>query len=84
MRFPSDRTADIRELSYIVAILGGMFLLAAANAWRKIYRKPKGDLTDAMDTPASARLKSAGLLTAIALGLSGLAAILGIVGWWNR
>ena len=74
----------MRDLSFMVAFLGGLFLLAAANAWWKIYRKPRGDLTDAMDTPASPRLKSAGFLTAVALGLSGLAAILGVVGWWIR
>ncbi|HET7817348.1 MAG TPA: hypothetical protein VFK58_07195 [Sphingomicrobium sp.] len=68
----------------MVAFLGGMFLLATANAWLKIYRKPKDDLTAASDTPASDRLKSAALLTGVSLGLSGLAAILAVVDWWTR
>lgn len=61
-----------------------MALLATAHAWVKIYREPNGDLTAASDTPASDRLKRAALLTAVSLGLCGVAAILGVAGWWTR
>ena len=65
---------------YVVAFLGALFLIASALAWWRIYRDPRGDLTvGAVD---SSRLAPAARLTAISLGLSGLAALGAIIEWF--
>lgn len=65
---------------YIIGLFGALFLVAAAVAWWRIYQDPRDDLT--IGGPDSARLKSAAMLTAISLGLSGLAALGAIVEWF--
>jgi hypothetical protein len=73
------------ELSYVVAVLAALVLLAAGVAWFKIVRNPKNDLTlGGGGKPDTKRLKRASRLIAVAVGLCGLAAFLAIVGWVLR
>jgi hypothetical protein len=73
----------MRELSYVIAFVAGLALLAAAGAWFKIARNPKNDLTaGGGGKPATERLKRASRLLAIALGLSGLAVVVAVIGWF--
>ncbi len=65
---------------YIIAFLGALFLMLSAVAWWRIYRDPRDDL--AVDGPESARVKPAAMLTAISLGLSGLAALAAVIQWF--
>lgn len=68
------------ELSYVLALLGGLFLLAAAAVWWRVYREASE--AEARAAGIDSRLMgSAAMLTSIAFGLSGVAAILAIVGW---
>ena len=63
----------MQVIVYVVAFLTALFLIASAVAWWRIYRDPREDLT--VGGAESARLKPAARLTAISLGLSGLAAL---------
>ena len=75
----------MRYLSYVIAICAALVLLAAAGAWLKIQRNPKNDLTaGGGGKPATNRLKWASGLVAVALGLSGLAAIVAVIAWTLR
>ena len=65
---------------YIVACLGALFLIASAVAWWRIYRDPRDDLL--VEGPQPARVKPAARLTAMALFLSGIAAIGAIIEWF--
>ncbi len=67
----------MREILYIVAFVAALSLLATAVAWWRIYRDPRDDLTVA--GPVSGRLKPAAMLTAVSLGLCGLAALLAVI-----
>ncbi len=73
----------MREVSYIVALVGGLFLIAAAMVWWRVY-------SEASEAKARAEgidtrlLSSAAMLTSVALGVSGLAAILAVVSWFLR
>jgi hypothetical protein len=73
------------EVSYILAFFGAVFLLAAAAAWLRIARSPS-ETEDAAARAGidSRRVKSAAIATAIAFAFSGVAAILGMVGWLLR
>jgi hypothetical protein len=71
----------MRVLSYIIAATAGLVLLAAAFAWYKIARKPKNDLVAGRGgRPATKRVRVASRLLMIALGLSGLAALVAVSG----
>ena len=70
----------MQVIVYVVAFVAALFLIASAVAWWRIYRDPRDDLT--VGGPDSARLKPAARLTAISLGLSGLAAIGAIIEWF--
>jgi hypothetical protein len=73
----------LRELSYVVALGGGLFLLSAAAVWWRVY-------TEASEAKAreagidSRLLGSAAILTSVAFGLTGVAAILAVIGWFAR
>ena len=73
----------MREVSYLVALVGGLFLIAAAAVWWRVY-------TDAGETKAreagidTRLLRSAAMLTSLAFAITGLAAILAVVGWFLR
>ena len=71
----------MREISFAIAALAGLALLAAAFAWAKIGRNPKNDLTAGIaGRPETRRLRTASRLLMIALALSGLAAIVAVSG----
>ena len=72
----------MREISYAVAFLGAIFLLAAAAAWWKVVSEPEHEPTEGRVGIDSRRVKAAAKTTAIAFCLSGLAAILAVVGWF--
>lgn len=75
----------MRAASYLVAFLGALFLLAAAAAWWKIARDPQEEEDAAARVGiGSRRMKSAAIATAIAFGLSGVAAMLAVVDWFIR
>lgn len=74
----------MRDLSYVLALLAGVFLLAAAISWWRIVREPEQEATEGRIGIDSRRVKSAAKTTAIAFGLSGLAAITAVVGWFIR
>lgn len=75
----------MRELSYVSAFFAGLILLTAAASWFKILRNPKNDLIAGRGgKPDTPRLKSAAMLTAVALGLSGVAMILAVLDWFLR
>jgi hypothetical protein len=73
----------MRDASFIVAIFGALFLLCAAGVWWKVVRKP-GDRTPDRAGVDSPRAKSAAMAVVIAFALSGLAAVLAIIGWVAR
>jgi len=73
----------MRDVSYLVAFFGGLFLLAAGIAWWRIGSDPETALR-ASPALASRRLESASMVVAIAFGLSGTASILAVVGWLLR
>jgi hypothetical protein len=71
----------MRELSFTIAAVAGLVLLAAAFAWFKIGLKPKNDLiAGSGGRPATRRLRTASRLIMIALVLSGLAAMVAVSG----
>ena len=75
----------MRELSYVIAAMAGLVLLAAAGAWFKIARNPKNDLTKgAGRKPETKRMRTASRLIAIGLGLSGLALFIAVIAWFLR
>ena len=74
----------MREISYVVALLGALFLLAAAAAWWKVVREPEPEATKGRVGVDSRRVKAAATATAIAFGLCGVAAIIGVVDWFIR
>ena len=73
----------MRTISYIVALLGGLILLGAGAAWWRLYTKASE--AEARAAGIDTRLfGSAAMLTSLALGVSGLAAILAVVSWFTR
>ena len=73
----------MREVSYVVAFFGALFLLAAAAAWWKVVSETEEE--SAVGRPGhSQRVKSAARATAIAFALSGIAAIVAVVDWFMR
>jgi hypothetical protein len=73
----------MREVSYLVGLLGGLFLLAAGAAWWRVYSSARE--ARAREAGIDTRLfGSAAMLTALAFGTSGLAAILAVVSWFTR
>ena len=74
----------MRELSYIIALMGGLVLLVAAAAWWKVVREPEPESKEGRDGLDSRRVKAAARTTAIAFALSGLAAIVAVVDWFMR
>ena len=74
----------MRTLSYIVALCGALFLIAAAGAWWKVVHEPEDEPTAGRDGVDSRRVKVAARITAIAFVLSGLAAIIAVLDWIVR
>lgn len=71
----------MREISYVVAFFGAVSLLASAAAWWTVVSETEEEPTGGRVGIHLHRVKSAATLTAIAFGLSGVAAVLAIVGW---
>ena len=72
----------MKEVSYVVALLGGVFLLAAGAAWWRVYTSARE--ARAREAGIDTRLfGSAAMLTAVAFGVSGIAAILAVVRWFT-
>jgi hypothetical protein len=73
----------MREISYVVALLGGLILIAAAAVWWRVY-------TEASEAKARASgidtrlFGSAAMLTSLAFAVTGAAAILAVIGWFIR
>ena len=74
----------MREVSYVVAFFGAIFLLAAAAAWWKVVSEPEREPTEKRVEIDSRRVRSAAKATAIAFCLSGVAAILAVLDWFFR
>ena len=74
----------MRSLSYVIALFSAFFLLAAAAAWWKVVNETEEEPTAGRVGVHSRRVKSAALATAIAFGLSGVAALLAVVDWFMR
>ncbi len=74
----------MREISYIIAFFAALFLLVAATAWWKVLSEPEQEATEGRVGVDSRRVKAAAKATAIALGLSGAAALVAVVGWFVR
>ena len=73
----------MREASYVLGLLGGLFLLAAAAVWWRVYSTTSEG--EARGVGIDTRLfRSAAMLTSVAFGVSGLAAVLAIVSWFIR
>lgn len=74
----------MRAASYVVALFSALFLIAAAVAWWNVVRQSDDEgAADRLELHLR-RVKSAAGLTAIALGLSGVAAIMAVTGWILR
>ena len=70
----------MRELSFAIAAVAGLALLAAAFAWLKIGSNPKNNfIAGPGGRPETKRLRMARILM-IALALSGVAAIVAVSG----
>ncbi len=74
----------MRDMSHVVALFGGIFLLAAAVAWWRVVREPEQEAITGRIGIHSKRVKAAARTTAIAFALSGVAAILALVDWFVR
>jgi hypothetical protein len=74
----------MREISYVIAFFGAISLLAAAAGWWKVVSETEEEPTAGRVGIHSQRVKSAAKLTAIAFALSGLAALVAVVGFFVR
>lgn len=71
----------MRDTSYIVGIIGALFLTVAALAWWRIARKPD------REPPTEKNIKrgnSAAMVIVVAFLLSALAAVVAVLGWFQR
>ena len=71
----------MRDFSYLVALFGILFLAVAGVAWWRIVRKPDAKPPTEKDTR---RANSAAMVIVIAFLLSAVAAVVAIVGWFQR
>ena len=71
----------MRNVSYLVALIGGLFLVAAAVAGWRILRKPDEEPPTEKN---KRRANFAGILIGVALLLSAVAAIVAVLGWFKR
>jgi hypothetical protein len=74
----------MREAAYIAAFFAGLFLLVAAAAWWRVVREPEQEPTAGRIEIDSRRVRSAAMATAIAFGLSAVAAIAAVLDWIFR
>lgn len=69
----------MRDLSYVLAFFAAVFMLVAAAAWWKIVRVAAEDRAAEGVGIDSRQLRAAAKATVIAFGLSGMAALLGVI-----
>jgi hypothetical protein len=81
--FSKDAFILMFEASYILAFFGASILLAAAAAWWNIVRRPDREVLVRGVVQDSGREKSVAIASVIALGVSAVAALLAIVGWFS-
>ncbi len=71
----------MRDVSHVVAIIGALFLAVAGFAWWRIVQEPN------QEPPTEKNIKrgnSAAMVIVVAFLLSALAAVVAIVGWFQR
>jgi hypothetical protein len=71
----------MRNISYLIAISGILFLVVAAVAWRRIVREPAEEPPTKKDNKRS---NIAARLVLVALVLSAVAAVVAVLGWFQR
>ena len=74
----------MRETSYILAAVGIIVLIGAGFAWRKVIRGSSTGSADGDIGVGSRRVHRASVASAVALGICGLAAVVGVVGFFLR
>ena len=74
----------MQQVAYIAAFFAALFLLVAGAAWWKVVRETEQESTVGRVEIDSRRVRSAAMATAIAFGLSGLAAIAAVLDWFLR
>ena len=73
----------MREISYIVGLFGGLILIAAAAVWWRVYTEAREAKARASGTDTRL-FSSAAMLTSLAFAVTGAAAILAVISWFNR
>jgi len=71
----------LRDTSYIVAIIGAVFLAVSCGAWWRIARKPDEE------PPTEENIKRGGsavMVVVVAFFLSAVAAAFAVFGWFHR
>ena len=74
----------VREISYLVASLGGISLLVAVAIWWKILSEGTFQSSAAKRAIGLKRLDVATIAISLAFALSGAAASIAAVGWFLR
>jgi hypothetical protein len=74
----------MREISYAVAFVAALFLIAAAIAWWRVITEPEQEAIEGRVEFDSLRVRAAARATALALGISGVAALVAVIGWFVR
>jgi len=77
----SLRHNSVRNVSYMLALIGMIVQLAAAAAWWGIFRQPETEPTAGRLQQATSRANLAAIATMGAFGLCAVAAILAILSW---
>jgi hypothetical protein len=73
----------MRELSYLVGLLGGLILITAAAVWWRVYNEASE--AKARASGIDTRLFGlAAMLTSVAFAVTGAAAILAVISWMIR
>ena len=70
----------MRDTSYIVAVFGALFLVAAVFAWSRIARKPDEEPPTEKNIE---RGNSAATIIVAAFLVSAVAAVVAVVGWFQ-
>ena len=74
----------MRDISYILAILGVLALFASAVSWKEAVGEPGLVPTLGRIDLYSRGVRSAAVATIVAFGLGSAAAVVAILGWFAR
>lgn len=74
----------MRETSYIIAAVGIIVLIGAAFAWRKVILGSSTGSADGDIGVGSRGVHRASIALAVAFGICGLAALIAVVGFFQR